>query len=457
MTLDSESSPQHGVVTLLAIGDVHLGTRPASLPETLGEWGVEPRDLAPEAALGAAVDVAVSRRVDAVVFAGDVVDSTNARFEAIRPLEEAVRRLVAAGISVLAVAGNHDVEALPRLAGLIEGFILLGEGGVWGSHVLERAQRPPLEIVGWSFPEREVRASPVAGLREALAPARPGVPRIGLLHADLDASGGSYAPVASRELEETGFDAWLLGHVHRPSLVSQAGAGGSIPCGYLGSLVGLDPTETGPHGPWLIRVEGPGRVQVEQLPIAPLRWESLDVPVGGIESVEDVGDRLLDEAERLARQIQGEHSSPRALGVRVRVKGATALYGELRARIQDATWSGVGRTVGETVVFVDKVLDRLELAVDLEGIAVGDDPPALLARKLLALERGGEAARALLAEARSCLMGVANAPTWSPLRAMRGEDDPLVDEVLRTHLERAGTAALHALLAQRGGEGSGAP
>ena len=70
---------------LLAIGDVHLGTRPGSLPEDLGEWGVDPRELTPEAALEAAVDRAIELSVDAVLFAGDVVESTNARFEAIRP------------------------------------------------------------------------------------------------------------------------------------------------------------------------------------------------------------------------------------------------------------------------------------------------------------------------------------------------------------------------------------
>ena len=94
---------------LLAIGDVHLGTRPGSLPEGLDEAGVDPKSLTPEAALGAAVERAIEEGVDAVLFAGDVVESSNARFEAMRPLEAAVRRLLDAGIRVLAVAGNHDV------------------------------------------------------------------------------------------------------------------------------------------------------------------------------------------------------------------------------------------------------------------------------------------------------------------------------------------------------------
>ena len=36
-------------VTLLAIGDVHLGTQPGSIPEDMAECGIDPRDLTPEA------------------------------------------------------------------------------------------------------------------------------------------------------------------------------------------------------------------------------------------------------------------------------------------------------------------------------------------------------------------------------------------------------------------------
>ena len=65
-----------GRVTLLAIGDIHLGTRPSSLPENLDEAGLTVRDLGPEAALQRTVDLAIQDRVDAVLLAGDVVEGT---------------------------------------------------------------------------------------------------------------------------------------------------------------------------------------------------------------------------------------------------------------------------------------------------------------------------------------------------------------------------------------------
>lgn len=451
--------------TLLAIGDVHLGTRPSRLPPELADQGVDPAELTPEAALRAAVERAVAERVDAVLFAGDVVESTNARFEALRPLEAAVRRLAEAGIPVLAVAGNHDVEALPRLARMIEGFRLLGEGGRWEAHAIAPDGEPVAEIVGWSFPERVVRHSPVAELLGApLPPAAPGVARLGLLHADLDARDGTYAPVAASELARARLDAWLLGHIHAPSL---APGPEGVPRGYLGSLVGLDPTEVGRHGPWRIRILPGRRVETEPLGGAPLRWERLDLEPPEEAGPEDVGDLVLEAAARKAREIAAAEAAPRALGVRVRLVGRTRHHAALRGWVEEeSAWRGrLVREVAGTVVFVEKVESALALAVDLEELARGDDPPALLARKLLVLEREGEERRALLAAAREALRPAATSATFAPVTALgpqaasrherRPEDDPLRDEALADFLRASGTAALDALLAQRGGRGAG--
>lgn len=452
--LDPESADDD--LTLLAIGDVHLGTRPSNLPDAVAEVGIAAHDLTPEAALEAAVDRAIEHGVDAVLLAGDVVESSNARFEALRPLESAVRRLLEAGIRVLAVVGNHDVEALPRLARMIEGFELLGEGGCWQSRVLEKNGRPAAEILGWSFPERQVRSSPIADLlRSPIAVAYPGIPRIALLHGDLDASGGTYAPFTRSEITQACLDAWLLGHIHKPSLSAGIRSDGSAPCGYLGSLVGLDPSETGPHGPWLVRVSTEGRVVPQQLAIAPLRWERFDLHVAEDEGPDDVADRLLEEAVRLAREIQAGGEAPRALGLRPTLVGRTRHYGALHRKLESAAWKGLARWAEETLVFIDKVVDGLELSHDLGDLARGSDPPALLARKLLILQRPGQERHALLEAARRQLQGLATEARWSALDEQRDPQNPLSDQALAALLTRSGTAALSEFLSQRDVDSAG--
>ena len=112
---------------LLAIGDMHLGMQPSGVPADLP--GLD--KLTPAAALKAAIALAIDEEVDGVLFAGDLVESMNARFEALRPLEQALASLKAAGIGAWAVVGNHDADALPSLAATLDGLELIGLGGEW--------------------------------------------------------------------------------------------------------------------------------------------------------------------------------------------------------------------------------------------------------------------------------------------------------------------------------------
>ncbi len=432
---------------ILAIGDVHLGTSCSGVPNEISSWGLDPTELTPAATLKLSVDFAIEQKLDAVLFAGDVVESTNARFEAMQPLEEGIRRLLGAGIQVIAVAGNHDVEALPRLAALMDGFTLLGAGGRWESRTITKNNAPVAEVIGWSFGERFVRQSPVAELlAEPIEKPSSPIPRIGLLHADLDASGGHYAPIRQAELDNTGYDAWLLGHIHKPSLERLAASTGSQPSGYLGSLVGLDPSEAGPHGPWLLRVHYDGTLHMEQVPLAPLRWEHVSVSIDGLEHIEDVPDRLLGEAGNFVSQLGESGTAPRALGLRVRLTGTSPQYEEIRQRIAAGEWNGLGRVVDGTAVFFNKIIDAMELPLDLAEIAKGDDPAALMAQRLLTLEHEDEQSRALIEKARAELGNFTREDLWSPVQDHRNATDPLSDDALRDLLLRSGKAALNAML-----------
>ncbi len=111
-------------------------------------------------------------------------------------------------------------------------------------------------------------------------------------------------------------------------------------------------------------------------------------------------------------------------------------------------WRNLWRDVGQTVVFVDKVYNHTELAVDLEELAKGEDPPALLARKLLSISRRDEGGMQIIEAARSKLKVLAGDSNWSPLDEARDPVDPLADDVLAATLLQAGTTALYAMLRQ---------
>jgi hypothetical protein len=431
---------------------MHLGRRPGRLPPVGGGFAVDASELTPAAAWRSCVDYAIREALDAVALAGDVVDSLQDRFEAYSDLKAGVTALLDAGIPVFGVAGNHDVEALPRLAAQIPDFRLLGADGEWESALLSPRSGDPIRLLGWSFPAVRVRESPLESLRQR---AEPGVATLGLLHCDVDGGESVYAPVARRALLDAPVDAWLLGHIHKPHDLSAD----PRPVGYLGSLMGLDPGEPGRRGPWRVEVDGPGRVRAQQLALAPLRWERVDVTVDSLDpALERGGEIDLEEAlfalireglvqarERMGadEEAAGAVSPLRAVGVRVRLRGRCAGHHRLRGLLSRREqwpreiWGGVH-------YFVEKIEDHAGPALDLAGLAAGDDPPALLARRVLSLQTGDGAGRALLERAEAQLAEALSAARWQRVEA------PLPKgEALRELLLRVAIARLEGLLEQR--------
>ena len=426
-------------------GDVHLGRRPAGLPRDLTEQsGLSPRDLGPRAALERAVAEAIRERVDAFVFAGDVVQQENSVFEAFGALSRCIEPLARAGIRIFGVAGNHDVETLPRLANSFPQFHLLGAGGRWEDCVLQGRSGPRIALRGWSFPTQHVSESPFSFPRPAAPEDVCAV--LGVVHGDLEDARSRYAPLRARELEaEACVKGWFLGHIHKPSLQAAA----QRPIGYLGSLTALDRTEIGAHGPWIASVEPSGVLSIEQRALAPLAFENVafDVSDWTDGAAFEQALRAKYAAAREARATGANFA--RAVGFNVSLHGATSAFKALRAKLAEFD---EGRLLAAEfdglLCFVADIDDRSHEPLDLPRLALSTDPAGLLARRLIALtDESSPLAAELIARARKTLeasalrrefLGALQAPTWS-------------DAQLRTRLLRAGWNAHEKLEAAREG------
>lgn len=234
---------------ILCVGDIHLGREPGRVPTgLLEERGMRRAELSAAEAWKRTVREALRREVCAVLLAGDVVDSDDGFLSAYAPLAEGVRDLLRAGVAVIAVAGNHDTEVLPRLAEEIDGLRLLGAKGAWDDALVEADGAPIARVVGWSFPKRHVQQDPLESMPADYAAGRftdgVQVPVIGLVHGELDATGGNYAPLSRKRLESTRYSGWLLGHVHKPHELT-----GERPLGYLGASPATIPARPARAGP----------------------------------------------------------------------------------------------------------------------------------------------------------------------------------------------------------------
>ncbi len=423
---------------VLFVGDMHLGRRPTGVPEAIADA----TPLGPEEAWRRTVQLAIAQRVDAVALAGDLVHQDNARFEAFGHLQPGVEQLAAAGIAVCAVAGNHDTDSLPGLAGLIEGFHLLGSGGTWSEWVLRRTGATDLRLVGWSFPAPHHGSSPLASPPPV---ADAGYVTLGLLHADLDASGSRYAPVRATELQALNYAGWFLGHVHKPQPIPHPGT----PF-YLGSLSPLDPSETGLHGPLLVTLDAHRVTEQRRIPLAPLRWAHLDWDAAEIDADDDLAERLLARVVEFAQSLGDELREVAALGVRLRIDGHPAEPARLERRVRALDTDLLSTALGGMAIFVQKIEFRATGQHNLSHLAERDDPPGLLARQLLILQgaisvpgigNAPAAAAEWMLAARNQLESVDRAAAFAAL-----DSEPLTDEQLRDLLVRVGQRTLDRML-----------
>ncbi len=415
-------------------GDIHLGRRPGRVPVDL-----DAEEFTPRQAWHALVDRALAQRVDAVALTGDVVDQDNRFYEALSDLHGGVRKLLDAGIAVLAVAGNHDYNVLPRLARQIDGFRLLGQGGDWEAVSLGSAQGMPVRFVGWSFPRQHVSENPLASYR----PTGNSMPTIGLLHCDCQTQTSSYGPVPLNDLLSREVDLWGLGHIHRGGLL-----GDGAPVFYTGSPQGLDPSETGPHGAWLVTLEPGQRPRAELEPLAALQWESLAIPLEGADCDSAIEDAVHQATQRLHQTICAQSGvGVRAVGCRVRLTGRTPLHRSLSA-LGARLIEDYRPNLDGIAYFVESVQNETRPDVALEELARSSDPAGLLAQRLLVLDRREPATvyEDLLARARESIAAQVPGMVFASLP---GEGEPLTDDQVREVLLQAGFAALDQLLAQK--------
>lgn len=419
-------------LNLLAVGDIHLGRQPSRLPEELAGDAAE---LSPTAAWHRLVDYAIESGVDVVALAGDVVEREDDFYEAYRELSRGVEELSSAGIKIVGVAGNHDFHVLPRLADQLPNFRLIGRGGEWQVVPLE-ADGETIRLHGWSFRQNRVLSSPLEGADFEKGP----TVDLGLLHCNLDAPGSPYAPVSAAELERTGLDGWLLGHIHKPHALNPEN-----PTGYLGCISGMDPGEPGDHGPWLFTIEGGQIREIEQWVLAPLRWESMELNLTGLDRAEEARDRLLTWVRQRDEVLAGLQLPPIAVGLRVRLTGRTALGRSAKEQLDQDAESVIYDGSAYTRYFIERCVSETRPEIPLEALAERPGPPGLLARRLRLLDQpDSDETRQLIDNARFRLELKRKDARWKALNT-----EPLDDATVIDWLRRSGTRLLEDMLEQQ--------
>lgn len=415
------------------MADVHLGRRPSRLPDRF-----DPAEFSPRAIWTDLAATAVHRDVDAVVVAGDLVDSENRYAEAFGAVESVASELAAADIPLVTVAGNHDADVLPDLADAIDHLQLLGRGGTWERRSLAGADGDPLvHLEGWSFPGRYHHESPLATYDLA----DDGVPRLGVVHADLGDE-DRYAPVAVDDLATSGHAAWVLGHLHVPGPRHD-----TPPVLYPGSLQPLDPSETGNHGAWVLSVASDGTVDAAPLGSATLEYESVTVQTTPEQGFHDVVDATHEQLRETATACG---AGTELLAVGVVIEGRTAADADLRGRTGEL--ERIELTEGGTSVRVVDVAVETAPAVGLAERAGDDDPIGYLAGLVRALDGDAplEPYRDVVEAAHASVRETHDASAYRELRSHDESYSRPTEAETREVLRRQARELVDAFLEQQG-------
>lgn len=428
--------------SILCTGDLHLGSHPSKIPESVANQRLSTRSV-----WQSVVDNAITDEVDAVLISGDIIDRENRYFEAFGAFEAGARQLNEAEIPTIVVTGNHDFDSLPRLVQDLDldYLTLLGDDDDWERYTLMQDGDPCLHIDGWSFPAEHVFQSPLTDYDLD----KPAEPCIGLLHGDFETRDSQYAPIGATELAGCPVDAWLLGHIHAPGIVHDADPLAFYP----GSPQPLDPGEPGLHGTWSLRVQPNGQVQLDQEPGASLQYDSLEVDITDVDDVKSILPRMKQAIDDfVTREVNT--TGLEVFLARVELTGRSALHGDLlheRATLIEQCQF----QCGALPVRIERITLDTTPAIDLNELTDGTSPVAYLAELLLAIEDDAveddaiaDAYPDLLDGATQAIHDVQTANPYTPLRQGNRLEDPEPDTAIAA-LEQEARALLDELLKQR--------
>lgn len=255
----------------LHLADVHLDTR------FLGRSS-ELRQLLRDSQMDAfrkAIDLALEKRINAVLIAGDLFDNERLSLVTERFLLEQITRLNEARIPSVYVTGNHDPGSSNFRAQNINwpsNFHLLGNPDPEEISVLNCDGRPVATVVGAGHDSPSEGRNLVPGFPENTPS---GIPAVGLLHTFVTSARSAeqhdrYAPCSSEDLESRHYAYWALGHVHEHQKVK-----GEVEAWYPGILQGRHPGETGSKGGLLVTIPDRGPTVVEFQSFSRAVWETL--------------------------------------------------------------------------------------------------------------------------------------------------------------------------------------
>ncbi|MHB8262553.1 MAG: metallophosphoesterase family protein [Acidimicrobiales bacterium] len=272
-------------------------------------------------AFDALIDLAEKKNAAFVLFAGDIYDGPERGVRAQLHFRRGLMRLNDLGIHSFVVHGNHDpldagwsaIRDWPQLA------TVFGHDTV-ESVVVERDSVQLATVHGISFARTEETGNLALRFTRGNGPGL----QVGVLHCNVggDAEHDSYAPCTLDDLTRVGLDYWALGHIHSRRIL-QTGHPWVV---YPGNIQGRSPkpSECGAKGAYVVEVADSTVQAVDFVPLDVVRFEEIQMDIGGTRDMADLERMLIDKAASLQASAEG-----RSLLVQTTLSGSGPVHDDL--------------------------------------------------------------------------------------------------------------------------------
>ncbi|MDR3156746.1 MAG: metallophosphoesterase [Lactobacillales bacterium] len=247
--------------------------------------------LANEKTLKKIIDVAIERKVDFLIFAGDTFHRTFSSPKTQKVIASALSRLRDLDISVFLVFGNHDYYEESRFwFRFSENVHLFTEEDV--STVMKTTKSgAKVAISGFSYRRPWISERKILDFPERLKDIDY---HLGIYHGELGGENSRYAPFSLQEMQTKRYDYWALGHIHQAEVLDSEGR-----IRYAGAPIGHTRKEKNSHCVNLVELDQEV-LKVEEISVAALVFQVLSCDVSEIQNMEDLRlylQRRIEEAK----------------------------------------------------------------------------------------------------------------------------------------------------------------
>src|SRR5690625_2569817 len=233
------------------------------------------------------IQTAINKKVDFVLLVGDLFDNEQQSLKAQVHLRKAFELLEQHRIIVYLSYGNHDYLNGNQHRITYPKNVHIFPNETVSSFVFEKNGIKLASVYGFSYENRAVMDNKVENYKIE----NNEIPfHIATLHGTVfgNQHHDPYAPFRLRELQETYFDYWALGHIHTMEVLET-----NPPIVYPVNILGRHQNESGEKGCYYVSMSK-SSIDNQFIPLQTIQFETMNINIASFDLIEDIRNKLLE-------------------------------------------------------------------------------------------------------------------------------------------------------------------